>query len=226
MDLYGKKDKSIPQKVSMTVMELFIIGISYWVLFSGGYHRIFPSSTDYGKLWRHIVLFAFNLVVFARICVTFFYLVKRYIPWSEAFNIPFAFALYYVGFALLSYQTAASVSLVDVLAILLFIVGSYLNTVSEILRNRWKKRQENEGHLYTGGLFTYAMHINYFGDFIWVTAYAIFTHNRYAFTIPFFLFCFFVFYNIPKLDRYLAGRYGQQFESYKRRTKKFIPFIY
>lgn len=225
MELYGKKDSSTAQKIFMTLLEIAIIWVSYRILFGGWYHRWFSSGGD-GNTQRHWVLFIFNLVVFARISVTFFYLVKRHIPWAEAFDIPFAFAIYYIGYALLGYTTTAPLNAWDVFAILLFAFGSFLNTGSELMRDRWKKHPENAGQLYTGGLFKYSMHINYFGDLLWVSAYAIVTRNLWAILIPVFIFCFFAFYNIPKLDKYLAGKYGQQFEDYRQRTKKFVPFIY
>lgn len=76
------------------------------------------------------------------------------------------------------------------------------------------------------GFFKYSMHINYFGDILWVIAYAVITRNWYSVSIPIFLFSFFVFYNIPKLDKYLQEKYGNSFEVYAIRTRKFIPFIY
>ncbi len=155
-----------------------------------------------------------------------FYLIKRKIPWEEAFSIPFAFALYYIGFAMLGYTCRTELGFIDDIAIALFLSGSYLNTGSELARDKWKKDPANKGKLYTIGLFRYSMHINYFGDLLWVIAYAIVTRNIYSVFIPVFLFSFFAFYNIPKLDKYLAGRYGKQFEEYSKRTKKFIPFIF
>jgi hypothetical protein len=38
------------------------------------------------------------------------------------------------------------------------------NGLSELQRYRWKRQPQNAGRLYTGGLFAYARHINYFGD--------------------------------------------------------------
>jgi protein-S-isoprenylcysteine O-methyltransferase Ste14 len=35
-----------------------------------------------------------------------------------------------------------------------------------------------------------------------------------------------VFLNVPALDRYLAERYGEEFQAYAARTKKLIPFVY
>lgn len=154
------------------------------------------------------------------------YLLKRKIPWEESFSVPMAFALYYIGFSLLVFPREISIDWIDYLAIFIFIVGSVVNTMSELQRNFWKKHPENKGKLYTIGLFKYSMHINYFGDILWVSAYAIITRNYYSITIPILLFCLFVFWNIPALDKYLAERYKGQFEEYKNKTKKLIPFIY
>ncbi|MEO8413133.1 MAG: DUF1295 domain-containing protein [Ginsengibacter sp.] len=101
-----------------------------------------------------------------------------------------------------------------------------MNTFSELLRSAWKKNPSNKGKLYTGGLFKYPMHINYFGDLLWVSGYALVTGNGYSIFIVIFLFCFFAFYNIPMLDKHLASKYGVAFEGYKRRTKKLVPFVY
>jgi len=227
MDLYSKKDKSTAQKIVLIVLEIVILWVSYWILFDGGYQQMFSSSAPrHGNDLRQIILFAFNLIVFFRICITIFYLLHRHMPWQEAFSIPFAFAIYYVGFALLGYKTERPFDFIDAIAGVLFITGSYLNTGSELMRNKWKKAPENKRKLYTTGLFKYSMHINYFGDILWVTAYAILTRNWYSCFIPAFIFSFFAFYNAPKLDKYLASKYGKQFDEYRKRTKKLIPFIY
>jgi steroid 5-alpha reductase family enzyme len=147
-------------------------------------------------------------------------------PWEEAFSIPLAFAIYYIGYALLGFKANQPFNFADVISIILFLTGSYFNTAAELMRDKWKKAPENKGKLYTGGLFRYAMHINYFGDVLWVTAYAIVTRNWFSCFIPAFILSFFVFYNIPKLDKYLASKYGKQFEEYRQKTKKLIPFVY
>ncbi len=227
MDLYNKKDKSLPQKILLISLEILILWISYMILFSDVYNKIFTSQNHVqGNHVRHIILFVLNLVVFFRISITIFYLIKRHIPWEEAFSVPFAFAVYYIGFALLGYKTQKSIDFIDIVAIILFICGSLLNTGSELMRDKWKKNPEHKGQLYTAGLFKYSMHINFFGDIIWVLAYAVITRNWYAGIIPLLLFFFFAFYNIPKLDKYLAEKYKQQFEEYRDNTKKLVPFIY
>jgi protein-S-isoprenylcysteine O-methyltransferase Ste14 len=229
MELYGQKSKSIPQKIVIHIIEIFFLWLSYWILFSHGgdvVQDVIGIHIADGDSARRIIIFTFNVVIFLRIAFSMFYLLKRKIPWAESIDVPFAFALYYVGFSLFVLPIPAPIGLLDFIAILIFIIGCTINTIGELLRDQWKKYPENKGKLYTKGLFKYSMHINYFGDLLWVIAYALITKNIYSITIPVFLFCFFVFYNIPKLDKYLFEKYGNQFIQYSKNTKRFIPFVY
>lgn len=137
-----------------------------------------------------------------------------------------AFALYYVGYSLLVLPISFPLGPVDAFGIFLFVAGCILNTGGEILRDKWKKIPANQGKLYTGGFFRYSRHINYFGDLLWVTGYAIVSGNWYSAGIPLFLFCFFAFYNAPKLDEYLKNKYGTEYDAYATSTRMLIPFVY
>ena len=229
MQLYGQASKSIPQKTFIIITETLILAASYYILFEGGAEeigRIFNAEFTARNYTRRTIIFIFNGVVYLRMWITLVYLLKRKIPLEEMISVPLAFSLYYIGFSFLVYETQLPLDSVDGLGILLFIVGSALNTGSELQRNQWKKDPAHKGKLYTQGLFRYSIHINYFGDLLWVSSYAIITRNWYAIAIPLFLFCFFVFFNIPQLDNYLQKKYGQAFENYWKKTKKFIPFVY
>ena len=105
-------------------------------------------------------------------------------------------------------------------------VGSYLNSFSEIQRKWWKKNSANKGHCYTEGLFSYAMHINYFGDIVLFTGWALFTYHLFTLALPLLMGIMFVFIHIPPLDHYLSQRYGNEFNEYAKKTKKLIPYIY
>lgn len=229
MELYGQQSKSIPQKIIIHLLEIAFIYFSYKILFGSTGNFISDKlgiQNAVEGIARRKVIFAFTIIVFLRIAFMMFFLLKRKIPWEESVSVPFAFALYYVGFALFVLPIGKQLDGIDYFGIIIFLVGSILNTGGEILRDRWKKDPAKKGKLYTKGFFKYSMHINYFGDFLWVTAYAIITRNWYSISIPIFLFCFFIFYNIPKLDKYLHQKYGKSFDDYAKRTKKFIPFIY
>ena len=229
MDLYGEKSKSIPQKLTIHLLELVFIWISWWILFGRGgewfeSHLHIQNATVYQE--RRIIIFVFNIIIFFRMAYTMFFLIKRKIPWEESISVPVAFALYYIGFSLFVLPESRPVDGLDYFAMAVFVTGCVLNTGGEIMRDRWKKDPENKGRLYTGGFFRYSRHINYFGDILWVAAYALVTKNWYSVTIVVFLFCFFAFYNAPKLDHYLKEKYGKQYDDYAKKTKMLVPFVF
>lgn len=127
---------------------------------------------------------------------------------------------------MLALPTEKAFDFFDGIGIFMFLVGCWLNTGGEILRNRWKKDPANKGKIYTGGYFKYSRHINYFGDLLWVGGYAILTKNWWSIIIPIMLFLFFAFFNAPKLDQYLKEKYGADYDAYASKVKMLIPFVY
>ncbi len=229
ISIYGLKSKSIPQKVSITLIQMALLGLAYWILFEQGRDLIsdlFGWNRTEAIPARYWIIFSFSVVVFFRITFTMFYLLKRKIPWGESLSVPTAFALYYLGFAILVLPSTAPIGIWDYLSIAIFLFGSYLNTTSELQRHFFKANPNNKGKLFTGGLFAHSMHINFFGDILWVLAYAILTQNIWSSTIVIFITLFFALFNVPMLDKYLAPRYGKEFDEYAAHTKRLVPFIW
>jgi len=229
MDLYAQKSKSIPQKTIIILLELLLIWLSYWIMFQRGGDIIagwLGIANSSGAIARRTVILIFSIIVFFRMGFMMLVLLQRRIPWTEGISVPLAFALYYVGFPLLVLPVDKPLDAVDYLGILVFAAGSFINTCGELQRHTWKKDPAHKGRLYTEGLFKYSMHINYFGDLLWVSGYAVLTRNWYAVLIPILLCCLFIFFNIPQLDAHLQAKYRADFDAYARRTRKFIPFIY
>jgi|SRR5680860_512543 len=229
MDLYGQKSKSIPQKLVIHLIEILLLWFSYWILFQHGGTWVedhLSIRNAVGNIDRRIIIFIFNIIIFFRLAYMMIFLLKRKIPWEESITVPMAFALYFIGFPLFVLPYSQPIDGLDYFAIAIFILGCILNSVGEIFRNQWKKDPENNGKIYTQGFFKYSRHINYFGDLLWVIAYSLITTNIWSATIPIFLFCFFAFYNAPKLDKYLKEKYGKDYEEYAKKTKMLIPFIY
>ena len=224
MDLYSQTDRSLAQKTVILLAESLFVILSYLILFQNLLATIGLNFTP-GDFQRRLILFLFNVVVYCRMMFTLFAFVKRRLPWEEAAAVPTAFLIYYLGFILLGLEQAAPVGGLEVAGILLFVLGSFLNSFAELQRERWKRQPSHGGKLFTGGLFSLSMHVNYFGDVLWVTGYALVTHNWYSALIPVYLFSFFYFYNIPMLDKHLAEHYGEQFEEYRKKTKRLIPFV-
>lgn len=229
ISIYGKKSKSLPQKVTITLIQVALLGLAYWILFAQGrdlFFGLFGRNSAEAVPARYWIIFSFSILVFLRITFTMFYLLKRKILWGESLSVPTAFALYYIGFAVLALPSSAPIGIWDTLAIAIFLFGSYLNTASELQRHFFKANPNNQGKLFTGGLFAHSMHINFFGDILWVSAYAIITQNIWSSTIVIFITLFFALFNVPMLDNYLAPRYGKEFDDYAARTKRLVPFVW
>ena len=101
-----------------------------------------------------------------------------------------------------------------------------MNTYAEFARYVWKRRPENQGKLYTEGLFGLSRHPNYLGDMISFSGICLITGRTWTAIIPVIMLCGFVFASIPMLDAHLRNRYGADFEKYASRTPKLIPFLY
>ncbi|TCL00377.1 uncharacterized protein DUF1295 [Shimia isoporae] len=179
---------------------------------------------------RAALLFAATALYFSRHLITLFVLLKRRVDYAEAIGLSAFMALFEIGFLLLGAGVlsgqATPLGPPDLLGVTLILVGSYLNTGSELQRHIWKKDPAHKGQCYTNGLFGLSMHINYFGDTVLFTGWALLAASWLAASIPLFVTAGFVFFHIPALDAYLADRYGDAFKSYAARTSKFVPFVY
>lgn len=229
MTLYTRKSSSFIQKLAITIIELALIVLSAWIMFGEGqevFINLFGWPTFETVPQRRWIILGFSIIVFLRFIFTMFYLMKRTIPWPEVISVPLAFSLYYVGFAILVLPSNAPIGFWDWFAIAIYFLGSWLNTASEKQRNNFKALPENKGKLYTKGLFSHSMHINFFGDMLWITAYAIITQNIWSALIVIFITMFFALFNVPMLDKYLANRYGEDFKAYSDHTKRLVPFIW
>jgi protein-S-isoprenylcysteine O-methyltransferase Ste14 len=228
--MHGKEEVSKASRVLCTLMHAVLLSLAAWIYFGDGGAVVFSwlSLEDFarGDVTRHAVLFAFGVVLFLRMFLVHFYLLKRRFGWDEFGGVVVALIIYQVIFALLGVSTRTEIGIVDVAAVIVFVLGSYLNTGSELQRKRFKDNPANKRMLYTGGLFRLARHINYFGDILWVTAWAVVTRNIWSAAIPVALTLSFIFSFIPNLSKYLKERYGEQYEEWARTTKKLIPFVY
>ncbi|MBN2386263.1 MAG: DUF1295 domain-containing protein [Anaerolineales bacterium] len=78
--------------------------------------------------------------------------------------------------------------------------------------------------LITDGMFALARNINYFGELLIYTAFALLAMTWLAF-VPLTLFIiFFWIPNMARKDKILSGLPG--FKEYKQRTKAFFPFLF
>lgn len=227
--IYGGTGRALPQRALLMVIQTGVLALSLWLLLGGGGAWVgahTPLHVEGGDPTRRALLASAMVVLYLRMTMTVLVLTSRAIPWAEAFSIPGAFAVYYLGFGLAGAGNAAPPDLLTWVGVGLFLVGSFLNTGGELLRRQWKKDPDNKGKVYTGGFFAWAVHINYTGDVLWVAGLAGLAGRTWGWLVPVVLFCFFKFFNAPMLDRHMAEHYGAEFEAYKARTASMIPFLW
>jgi protein-S-isoprenylcysteine O-methyltransferase Ste14 len=230
--MHGQKETSNAPRIICAIFDAAFLGFVIWLYLGDGlaylpeWLKSGSPLLDQGPGARHFVLIGFGVVLFLRMTLAGLYILQRKFGWDELVGVTLALFIYQVGFALLALSAASDLDPLDYLAVALFLIGSWLNTGSELQRKRFKDDPSNAGKLYTGGLFRYARHINYFGDILWVGAWAMVTRNPWAALVPIALTAGFIFAFIPPLAKYLRDRYGEQYQEWERTTKKLVPFLY
>ena len=214
-------DRSFSQKLAFILIHACIVVTCIWLAF---------GPIDWPNPTRARLLAFCAILYWARHCVTLFVLLKRQVAYSEVFGLSAFIAVFEIGFVLLGAGILDDVPTplvaMDWVAFALILLGSYLNTGSELQRWRWKKQPASKGHCYTGGLFGSATHINYSGDSVLFIGWAMLAASLFAWTIPIFVTAGFVFFHIPALDTYLSKRYGAEFDEYATKTAKLVPLVY
>ena len=179
-----------------------------------------------GHLGRSCLILSSMIIYFLRLLVTLFFFFQRKLYWFEALIIANIMPWIFPYIAYTSGRYSGPLGFIEILGILLFLSGSYLNTASEYARYAWKRKTENLGHLYTGGLFKYAANINYLGDVLIFTGLAAIAHQVELLIVPAFMASIFIIILIPLKENYLKQKYGKAYVEYAARTKKLIPLVY
>ncbi len=228
-----RHDASFTTKFAFFLLHAVGVALSAYVVWGNGLSLV---GGWFGKTWsvaepiRAQWMFAVIALYWLRHGITLFYLLQRKVEWSEV--LPLSFFLIFLGpiscslAAGITRTTPAAVDIWLYAALALIALGSYLNTASEVQRKWWKADPANKGKCYTIGLFRYSMHINYFGDMVSFSGWALLTGVVWSILVPLGMTAGFVFSQIPGLDAYLEQRYGDEFRDYAKRTKKLIPFLY
>ena len=227
--MHGSHEITHLPRTVWTIVHLVFVLAAAWLYFGDGisiFGNWFGQSWYPGDLGRRVLLMVFSITLWVRMTFTAFVLLKRRFDWTECIAVIGAVAFYQLGFALLGATALAPLSVFDLTAAGLFILGSYLNTGSEIQRKKFKANPLNKGKLYSGGLFSVVRHPNYLGDILWALGWAAATRNIRAVAIPLVAAVGFVFMFIPQLSTYLSKQYGEQYEDWARRTKRLLPFVY
>jgi len=221
-------DRSFLNKSLFSGCIILTLFVTLWLLFA----EYATSNTwlkEYqlaGDLLRRILIASCLIIYFVRLQVTVWVFQKRKWTWLETVTITVLMSFVLYAYASAGGNNKQAVGAIEVIGILLYLSGSYINTHSEYCRHIWKLKDENKGRLYTKGLFSLAMHINYFGDIVLFIGLAMIAHSFSMLIIPLIMMVNFIFNIIPSLDRYLEKKYKDEFVNYSKKTRKFIPLIY
>jgi len=219
--MHGEYNKSTAQKSVLSVGHAIAVGLVVWLLLAGG---LTSFGLGTGDAPRRELLAVASVLYLVRFLFTTFLFVRRSMQWSEVGVVLPWLAIIHLVYALLGGANPSPVGVWGTVGIALYLVGSFLNTVSELQRLQWKKR--NRGKLYTGGLFRLSRHVNYFGDFVLFTGFAILTDSLWCFTIPALMTAMFLFEHAPRLEKYLESKYGGDFREWSSNTAMFVPYLY
>jgi protein-S-isoprenylcysteine O-methyltransferase Ste14 len=150
-----------------------------------------------------------------RVLVQMFAFWSRGTPWVEVFAeaggvIPLSLASFAFGASRRSHEPIGTM---EVLALPVFLLGTYLNLWPEYTRYIWKLDPANSGKLYTEGLFASCRHINYFGEVLSFVGFAMASALPNLW-VPAVMGVGMAVWSVPEIDFYLADKYGEQWTEY------------
>jgi hypothetical protein len=136
------------RRVAFLLLHAAIVALSCWLLLGGGVAanaRLAGVHWRAASLLRRSVLAAFSLIYLARFVATVFVFLHRAISWTEIVIVASWLFVLHVSFALLGGSNPAPPGPALAAAIALYAPGSFLNTASEYLRDRWKRDPAHPG---------------------------------------------------------------------------------
>lgn len=227
--MYGVTARSMPQRVTLAVSAGLWVALAWWLLAGNGLvalHQWVHSIGPAGNATRRLCLAACFSIYFVRILFTEFLFLKRGVSWNEVLSIIPWLLIIVLLLGIAGGTNSAPFAAAAYGGVILFVLGSWMNSYAEYQRHKWKQRPENRGRLFTGGLFRFSRHPNYFGDLISFSGLCLISGAWSTVLIPVIMLAGFVFVNIPVLDAHLLDHYGTDFAEYAQRTRKLIPYIY
>ncbi len=228
MAFQDEHSPSIPVKVLLSISVLagtltataVTTGYSDWFIHFLNFERVG------GNISRQLVMYMCCVIYAIRFMISLFVFMQRKIGWFEGGLVSVLFFMMFYTFVVSAGSHPEPIGILDIAGVFMFLVGSSINTLADYQRFAWKRKIENNGRLYTRGLFKYSMHINYFGDAVTYLGLAFITLDMLCVCISIGIMVNFIVIQIPLLDKHLRKKYGHDFTQYARVTKKFIPFVY
>lgn len=155
------------QRITLALIVGLWIALAWWLLLAGGLEKArhyFYWIGVPGNAARRITLGTAFSIYYFRILFTEFVLLKRGVSWSEVFTIASWLLFIFLWLGIAGGTNPNALGVAASAGVVLFLVGSWMNSHAEYTRHLWKQQSENRGRLYTQGLFRYCRHPNYLGD--------------------------------------------------------------
>jgi protein-S-isoprenylcysteine O-methyltransferase Ste14 len=197
-----------------------VLLLIYWV-------EKFNNLSDVFNDWRVVIFITCVLIAALKQLHWAWVLSRERFTWFMAFfpwnNVLDWMWVYFLSKAL---NSNLQINTWVTIGAMLFVIGSSIELISELQRSRFKRDSNNEGKLYTGGLFSVVIHPNYMGYILWRSALSLMTGYPVLFGISLvFHFAQFYFHADPPFQKYMSNKYGQAWESYVADHRKIIPGI-
>ncbi len=132
------------------------------------------------------------------------------------YSLPFYFAA----------RRTDPMGITDIIAVLVYIVGTIIHFGSDYQKYRFKSRPESKGKLLKTGFWGLCRHPNYFGDFLIYLSFALIGGTIWSWIAPILNLMQYIFDAIPKNERWAKEHYGREWDQYASKVKKFIPYVY
>jgi protein-S-isoprenylcysteine O-methyltransferase Ste14 len=227
--MHGQKEKSLPAKLTLGIILLLALALAAGLLWHPAAQTIWPTKDVSSSLLQQNsawALFISFVIYFLRLAFGTFFFLKRKMDWSEVLAVGLWITIIFVALIWGHKAGEHSSWLLFAAGILLYLVGSWLNTFAEYRRHRFKQNPDNQGRLYTQGPNAYSRHPNYLGDVVLALGWSFLSGHLFTLIIPLLMALLFVFVHIPQLEGYLQQKYGDDFTRYRQKTAKLIPKIY
>jgi protein-S-isoprenylcysteine O-methyltransferase Ste14 len=195
-------------------------------LLLGGAEAIGAADGE-GDSARNALVFGLIILYFLRVFYGLSCLLPRSMPVGELVAVGCVFLpSIFWSFSIGAVRSGRQLSALDFAALVLHLFGSWITTWSEQLRFWWKQRPENKGRLYTAGLFSVVRNVNYSGDVINFTGFAVLTGQFWNAWVPVVMLLGFIFGHIEEKESYLRQRYAAEWPAYEASTKALIPGVW
>lgn len=135
-----------------------------------------------------------------------------------------------IPFFLITNNSEPKLTILETLAIILFIIALIGETIADYQLNQFKKDPSNQGKNCEVGLWYYSRHPNYFFEWLVWVSWGIFSLSApfgfVGLVSPLLMYIFLTkFTGIPMTERVILEKRGEVYREYQRTTSAFIPWF-